>query len=249
MNILIPCAGQAKRFQEAGFTDLKPFIETQGKPMISWVVDNFKSECYDTYFYFVFQDKHVYEYKIEDKLKEIFKDSSIEYEILRVSGLTDGSASTIHQQRNHIHPDEKLIIANSDQYVSNFDLDRWIGWACKDDASILTFNDTDSKWSFVEPKDEIYAANVVEKQPVSNIANVGMFYYKEARDAFWAIDEMKSKKIKVGNEFYLAPSMNELIEDDAKVSYKVLEPYQKMWGLGTPFDHQNFEKKYKHVIQ
>src|SRR5437660_718603 len=42
-NVVIPAAGQGKRFAEVGFSYPKPFIPIDESPMISWVLDNFKS--------------------------------------------------------------------------------------------------------------------------------------------------------------------------------------------------------------
>ena len=48
---------------------------------------------------------------------------------------------------------------------------------------------------------------------------------------------MIDKDIRTNNEFYVCPVFNEAIEDDKKV--KVF-PIDKMWGLGTPEDLNNF---------
>lgn len=41
VNVLIPMAGQGKRFRQAGYDSYKPFVEIFGKPMIQWVLDAF----------------------------------------------------------------------------------------------------------------------------------------------------------------------------------------------------------------
>ena len=41
VNLLIPMAGQGKRFREAGYDTYKPFLEIFGKPMIQYVLDAF----------------------------------------------------------------------------------------------------------------------------------------------------------------------------------------------------------------
>ena len=33
MNIVVPMAGRGSRFREAGYTDTKPFIDVNGKPI------------------------------------------------------------------------------------------------------------------------------------------------------------------------------------------------------------------------
>ena len=38
-NIVIPMAGRGSRFTEQGYTDSKPFIDVDGKPMIQRVIE------------------------------------------------------------------------------------------------------------------------------------------------------------------------------------------------------------------
>ena len=39
MQIIIPMTGYGSRFVAAGYKDLKPFIQVQGKPIIQWIVE------------------------------------------------------------------------------------------------------------------------------------------------------------------------------------------------------------------
>lgn len=48
---------------------------------------------------------------------------------------------------------------------------------------------------------------------------------------------MISKNIRVNNEFYVCPTMNEAIQDNKKIG---IFPVDEMWGLGIPEDLQNF---------
>ena len=41
MNLIIPMAGQGKRFRNAGFSTFKPFIPINGKLMLDYVIDRF----------------------------------------------------------------------------------------------------------------------------------------------------------------------------------------------------------------
>ena len=44
MQIVIPMSGLGRRFVEAGYTDLKPFIPVDGKPMVQHVIELFLGE-------------------------------------------------------------------------------------------------------------------------------------------------------------------------------------------------------------
>ena len=51
-NIVVPMAGRGSRFTENGYTDSKPFIDVNGKPMIQRVIENLNIE-FDSSFEFV----------------------------------------------------------------------------------------------------------------------------------------------------------------------------------------------------
>ena len=48
-NIVVPMAGRGSRFTEQGYTDSKPFIDVNGKPMIQRVIENLNIEFDSNY--------------------------------------------------------------------------------------------------------------------------------------------------------------------------------------------------------
>ena len=52
---------------------------------------------------------------------------------------------------------------------------------------------------------------------------------------------MINKNIRVNNEFYVCPVFNEAIKNKKKI---VIEEVDKMWGLGTPQDLNEFNLKF-----
>ena len=83
---------------------------------------------------------------------------------------------------------------------------------------------------------------VAEKNPISNIATVGVYYYQKIVDFIWGATEMIRKNKLVNNESYVCPVYNELIERGDEV--KIFE-VDKMFGLGTPEEVKYFEDVYK----
>ncbi|NBW58633.1 hypothetical protein EBR43_12830, partial [bacterium] len=101
------------------------------------------------------------------------------------------------------------------------------------DAGILTFNSTHPKWSYAKVNDDGFVCEVAEKNPISNIATVGVYYWKRGSDYVKYAEQMINKNIRVNNEFYVCPVFNEAIQDGKKIKVFNIE---KMWGLGTPED-------------
>jgi hypothetical protein len=72
---------------------------------------------------------------------------------------------------------------------------------------------------------------------VSNEATVGIYNFRRGRDFVRAADEMIAKNLRVNNEFYVAPTYNQLIAEGAKiVTMKTGREYAGMHGLGIPED-------------
>jgi HAD superfamily hydrolase (TIGR01509 family) len=236
MNVLIPMAGAGTRFQQAGYTFPKPLIDVEGKPMIQVVVDNLNIEA--TYIYVV-QKEHRLKYNLDALLNLI----TPKCKIVEVDGITEGAACTTLLAKEFINNDEPLVMANSDQFVewdSNEFMYKMIEQ--KVDGGILTFTATHPKWSFVKLNEYGYVTEVAEKNPISDIATVGIYYWSKGSDYVKYAEQMISKNIRTNNEFYTCPTFNEAIGDGKKIKTFNID---KMWGLGTPEDLNYFLEAYK----
>ena len=164
-------------------------------------------------------------------------------EIVQIDGITEGAACTTLLAKQYIDVDEPLIIANSDQFVE-WNNEEFI-YSCSTsdlDANILTFKSTHPKWSYAKLNDLGYVTEVAEKKPISDIATVGIYYWRKGSDYVKYAEQMIDKNIRVNNEFYVCPVFNEAIQDNKKVRVFNID---KMWGLGTPEDLEHFLKNYK----
>ena len=233
LNVLIPMAGAGSRFQAAGYTFPKPLVEVRGKPMIQTVVENLNCESPHT---FIVQSSHRSKYNLDALLNLI----SPECNIIEVDGITEGAACTTLLSKDIINNDKPLLIANSDQYV-DWDTSEFLYKMQEQDvdAGILTFKSTHPKWSFVKVGDNGSVTEVAEKNPISDIATVGIYYWKKGSDYVKYTEQMIEKNIRHNNEFYVCPVFNEAIEDGKVVKTFGIE---KMWGLGTPEDLDFFLK-------
>ena len=234
MNVLIPMAGAGSRFEQAGYTFPKPLIEVDGKPMIQVVVENLNI---DAKHIFIVQKEHYEKYNLKYLLNLITNNNC---EIVQVDGITEGAACTTLLAKQFIDNDEPLVMANSDQFVE-WDSNEFMYSMTADDVDggILSFKATHPKWSFAKLDDDGFVSEVAEKKPISDIATVGVYYWKKGSDYVKYAEQMIDKDVRTNNEFYVCPVFNEAIGDDKKV--KVF-PIEKMWGLGTPEDLNNYLK-------
>jgi len=236
MNVLIPMAGAGSRFQQAGYTFPKPLIDVKGKPMIQVVVENLGI---DANFIFVVQKEHREKYNLDTLLNLIAPNSKV----VEVDGLTEGAACTALLAKEYIDNDNPLFFANSDQFVE-WDSTEFMYKMNETDADggIVSFRATHPKWSFAKVDEQGLVTEVAEKNPISDIATVGYYYWKKGSDFVKYAEDMIEKDIRVNNEFYVCPVFNQAIEDGKQIRTFDIS---KMWGLGTPEDLKYYLENYK----
>ena len=239
LNVLIPMAGAGSRFQAAGYTFPKPLIEVKGKPMIQVVVENLNI---DANFIYVVQKEHREKYNLDTLLNLITPGCKI----VETDGMTEGAACTALLAKEHIDTDAPLFFANSDQFVE-WDSNEFLYKMNETnvDGGIVSFKATHPKWSFAKVDKNGFVTEVAEKNPISDIATVGYYYYKHGSDFVKYAEQMIKKDVRVNGEFYICPIFNELIADNKKI--KTFD-IPKMWGIGTPTDLQYFLDNYKGEI-
>ena len=236
LNVLIPMAGAGSRFQAAGYTFPKPLIEVKGKPMIQVVVENLNI---DANFIYVVQKEHREKYNLDTLLNLITPNCKI----VETDGMTEGAACTALLAKEHIDVDSPLFFANSDQFVE-WDSNEFLYKMNETnaDGGIVSFKATHPKWSFAKIDENGLVTEVAEKNPISDIATVGYYYWKHGSDFVKYAEQMIEKNIRVNNEFYVCPVFNEAIADCKKI--KTFD-IPKMWGIGTPEDLDVFLNNYK----
>lgn len=233
INVVIPIAGEGSRFARVGFKLPKPFIDVEGAPMVSCVLENIALE--NARYLLVCRPEHLgAEY--EPYRKRIQADFDCSF--LPVAKPTEGAACTILHARKFIDNDTPLLLANSDQVV-----DADIGRFCADcaerglDGSIMTFKDPtlNPKWSYARAGAGGLVSEVREKQPISDQATVGIYYFRHGRDFVASALDMIVRNDRTNNEFYTCPVYNYMIREGRRIGIFEI-PSGAMHGLGTPED-------------
>ena len=211
MKILIPMAGEGSRFALDGYTFPKPLIDVLGKPMIQQVVENLN---FDAEYIFLVRKEHIVKYSgLKETLNKV---TGGRYKIIEVDSLTEGAACTALLAKEFINNDEDLLIANSDQIIE-YSKDNFVSikTLTNVDGIVFTFNALHPKWSFVKTNKHGFITEVAEKNPISDIATCGIYWYRFGKDFVKCAESMIKKNIRVNNEFYIAPVYNEFIENSS----------------------------------
>lgn len=237
MNILIPMAGLGDRFKRGGYTKPKPLIDINGKPMIQLAIE---SLGVIGNFIFVI-NKNI---ECVDELKTLLYEITINPTIIEVDYITDGPASTCLLAKEYINNGEQLIIANCDQ-IMEWDPNQFTSFIMNNnvDGIVVTYNIITEKNSYVKLDENGFATEFAEKKIISDKSLNGIHYWKYGSDFISAAESMIKKNIKVNNEFYIAPTYNEMIQNNKRIrAYNI--GVHEHWAVGTPDD---LEKYLKHA--
>lgn len=114
MKIIIPMTGYGSRFIAAGYKELKPFIQVQGKPIIQWIIEGMYPG--ETDILFICRKEHLDSLPdMEKRLKTICPTS----EIFAIDDwIKKGPVFDVLRASEKINDDEPCIINYCDFYMS-----------------------------------------------------------------------------------------------------------------------------------
>jgi dTDP-glucose pyrophosphorylase len=179
---------------------------------------------------------------LKDSIMLLRQKTGKDIDLIEIEHLTGGPADTIDLARALLEPDLPIITANSDQYVVSSLNPMYEQLSNPETAgSILTMNDNDPKWSYVN-KDACGRVILVrEKEVISNLATVGIYGFRSARLMWQGFDAMREAKGSVNGEYYVAPAYNYLINKGLNVVTYDLGPIKSaVHGMGIPKDYESF---------
>jgi NDP-sugar pyrophosphorylase family protein len=241
MMILIPMAGEGRRFQEENYTVPKPLIDVAGKPMVVRAVGSLPDA---DKLVFVCRDNHINSYGLDAAIRKHFKNATI----VPVKELTQGQASTCLLARKFMVPDQPLLVGACDNGML-YDLTKFDDLRNRYDALIFTFRDNPTVvekpfhygWVVVQ-EDGTTVERVSVKIPISNNpirdhAIVGAFWFRKSSIFLHAADRMIHMNRKINNEFYVDECMNDVVGAGLKVGVMEIDSYI---GWGTPKDLKTY---------
>ena len=241
-NLVVPMAGRGSRFTEQGYTDSKPFIDVEGKPMIQRVIENLNFELNPEFKTIILCQKSDYERYNFSIFQEIIGHNNIE--IIQIDGITEGAACTLLLAEEFIDNDIPMLSFNTDQMI-DYEVKETFDIMRKADGGIPCFWGDSTDWSYAKIDKDGYVTEVAEKKVISNNATAGYYYWSKGSDFVKYAKQMIAANDRVNNEFYVAPVYNYAIKDGKKIRITQVD---KVYELGTPEYLENYLKRKKKKI-
>jgi len=242
INIVIPMAGKSERFFRAGYKIPKYLIDINGKIMLEHSLSGLPLDLSEQII-FIALTEHEKKYKITEKIQSVInknypylKDKT---HIILIDEVTRGQAETVLKAKDFINDEKGLLIFNIDSAFKSSRLrQRILASRFQEiDGIIGTFNSVEPKWSFVELDNNGYVIKTAEKEPISNLASTGLYYFKHGSEFVKYCEKMIKENLLVKNEFYVIPIYNLLIKDGKKI---IIDPVEEFNCFGTPEDLEQY---------
>lgn len=235
INIVIPMAGIGHRFKVKGFDDIKPMIKIGDSRMIELAI---KSIGVDGNFIFIVNKSNGQ----CEELKEILSTIVNNPLIIEIDYLTEGPASSVLLAKEYINNDTPLIVANCDQ-IMEWDSDNFTNSleTTDKDGLVVTYNVLTEKNSYVKLGNDGNAILFAEKEIISEYSLNGIHFWKKGSDFVDSAESMIQKNIRVNNEFYIAPTYNEMVKNNKKIGVYHIDK-SNHWSVGTPDDLEKYIK-------
>ena len=241
MHIVIPMSGMGNRFINAGYTEPKPLIMVDGKPIIEHVCNLFPGE---EKFTFICNSKHLKETNMLEVLKRIKPNANI----IEIPNHKKGPVYAVSSISDLLDDEEEIIVNYCD--FSTY-------WDYKDfllhtrnrgaDGAIPAYKGFhphmlgSTNYAFMRD-DKQWMLEIKEKEPFTDnrmeeYASNGTYYFKKGLFVKKYFEKLMSRDINLKGEYYVSLVYNLLVEDGLKVSiYEI----QHMLQWGTPEDLQEY---------
>ncbi len=246
--IVIPMAGQSRRFTEAGYTVPKYMLPLHGRSVFAHAVGSFQSLFASTPFLFIARDVAGTAGFLDRECAAL---GIARARIVLLGGPTAGQAETVEAglARAGIADDAALTIFNIDTFRPDFAFPD-AAWFATSDGYLEVFSGSGANWSYVAPAmaeaasgeaggAEPLVARTTEKQPISDLCCDGLYHFARA-GAFRRALAAERTAMRAGAglaELYVAPLYNHLIAEGARIHYHRVAPAQIIF-CGVPAEYE-----------
>lgn len=233
MKVVVTMAGEGSRFKDAGVDEEKYRLVVRDRTMFEWAMTSL-SAFFDEEFVFVTRESHHAVPFLDEQCESIGIDR---FEVVELDYLTSGQATTAIEAGQCVDDDDAVAIYNIDTYVEEGYLSPE---ALTGDGCIPVFGADGGSWSFVALDEDGTVVEVAEKEPISTLASLGLYYFERWADFRTAFEAAGDRVEDDYGERYVAPMYNNLIDRGLNVTVSRI-PRTAVHILGTPADVRAFD--------
>lgn len=218
MNVLILAAGNTNQNDLLMPTCL---TEIDDKPILQIITENCQ-KIDDVRLIFAINEQDIKRFSL-DKVCQILEPKA---QIIAIKGNTQGAACTALLTIDYINNDDELLILAANEKIGvdfNNIVQSFRGQNL--DAGTIVFSAIHPRYSYVRLNVDGFVEEVAEKRPISRFATAGFFWFKQGSQFINAAQSMLLKRAEVSGNFFISPTLNELILKRKIIGIFEIEPH------------------------
>ncbi len=246
INLIMPMGGAGTRFANLGYECPKPLIEINHRHFFEYAADSVRKHCGIESLTFVVLRDHIERFGIDS---EIWKYAP-EAVIIELDHVLNGAVLNIMRGADAIDNDKPLIFCDCDLMFRSEKLYSYIsgdeGNATYStgelDGWLVTFENSDGRFSYVKKDDRGFVVETAEKKVISDRAVCGAYGFRN-KDIFleYAGKYMDNCPY---NEYFMSGIYNLMIEENKKIGEF---PTDDFLSFGTPEEYKNAKELLEHA--
>lgn len=216
MDVILPVAGLGSRLRPQTWSKPKPLVSIAGKPILAHVLDRVLPMNPDK---LIFVTGYLGD-QIEEWARSTYDIPMVFIEQPEMRGQTDAIIRARHEAQ-----DEALILFPDMLFETDFTVTR----ASRADAIMFTKEVEDPSALGIAVLDETGAiTKLVEKpkDPVSRLAVIGIYWFRQMGDLYAAIEKQMERGISLKGEYFIADAVQLMIDEGKRVETAMVTEWE-----------------------
>lgn len=210
-NILILAASELHDARDHGYPLC--LTECDGKPLIQRLAEQCAS-IPNARLIFAVREEDCKRWHLDNVVRLL----SPHAHVLQVRRKTGGAACTALLATSEIQTDEPLLILNGNELIDvDFNVVISHFTQLNFDAGVIVFPSVHPRYSYVRLDKQGLVVECAEKNPISNHATVGFYWFSRGQAFVDAAQQMILKNAHVHGQYYICPTLNELVLRQARI--------------------------------
>lgn len=239
-QLVIPMSGTGQRFREAGYLELKPFIQVDGKPIVEHILDMYPLNS-DILIILSNEDEELVEHI------ELLKNLRENVKIVTIPAHKKGPGYAIWKASNFISSNKPVIVNYAD-FSGDWNFEEFLEKLDTNDGNILTYTGfhphmtRSQKFAYVRLNEKNLVIDIQEKAPFTSSpmeehASAGTYGFKNGTILLEAIRQQIDNEYSLNGEYYLSLTYKSLLDNSMSIAVTDMSRFNQ-WG--TPEDLQDW---------
>ncbi len=210
MKIILPVAGKGTRLRPHTYSKAKSLVTVAGKTVLEHIMNNLLILNGDNEFIFITDENGS---QIREFINKKYPELKVKYVVQKER---KGPAHAIWLAKELVGEEDILIVFNDTMFIT--DLTKIPELSKNLDGLIFSKEVDDPRRFGVNIVKDGIIVDMVEKpdEPISNLAQVGLYYIKNGKKLMNAIEWTIENNITTKGEYYLPAAFKYMIENGAK---------------------------------